>query len=88
MEEATLAGVVIIIMGMIEAFKLAGFPKKYSALLALVFGVIGMIAVALQTGSQDYVGAIKAGLIVGLMSAGLYSSTKPVVKNLLRMARK
>ena len=58
------------IIAAVEAIKATGFPAKYSALLAVGFGVIfgyGM-------------GDVMTGLTIGLAASGTYSGAKALLK--------
>jgi hypothetical protein len=69
--------VVPIIIAIVELFKGLGVPVKFSALIAVVVGmVIGVIY--LHPGDIKY--GIFDGVIYGLTAAGLYSGTKNAVQ--------
>ena len=58
------------ILALVEAFKLAGFPKNFAALLSIFCGIVfGLI-----------IGDAVTGLIIGLAASGLYSGSKNIIK--------
>lgn len=69
--------IVGIIIGLVEVLKKAGLPKKFIPLASLTFGIIAGVVYVNPTN-------IKAGIIVGMMlgltSSGLYSSTKNTIE--------
>jgi len=68
-----------IIIALTQLAKAAGFPQKFSALLAAGLGVgAGFLYLAPGDPAQ----AVLKGLAVGLAAAGLYSSTKNTVQAL------
>ncbi len=65
--------IIPIIVAIVELFKGLGLPKKFAALLSVVLGgIIG--AFFLEKG--DIKTNIFIGIVYGLSSAGLYSTTK------------
>ncbi|WP_246569888.1 hypothetical protein [Lentibacillus saliphilus] len=68
-----------IIIGITEVAKLAGLPKKFAPLLALVLGIAAGLTYA-SPGSIK--GGILVGIALGLSSVGLYSGTRTmIIKN-------
>lgn len=66
-----------IIVTLVEIFKKAGLPKKFSPFIALVFGLI--VGILLER-SGDIKKGILNGIIIGTSSSGLYSSGKEIYK--------
>jgi uncharacterized membrane protein YGL010W len=69
--------IIPLILGIVELFKRAGIPKKYSPFIAVILGLLfGIFYMATN---------IKEGIIVGLMlglsASGLYSGTKNMTKS-------
>ena len=68
--------IIPIIIGIVEVFKRAGLPNKYSPVVSLLLGVIfGILYV------QPLLNGIIVGLMVGLSATGLYSGSKNIFKN-------
>ncbi|WP_434564892.1 hypothetical protein PQ689_00285 [Thermoanaerobacterium thermosaccharolyticum] len=66
-----------LIIGLVEVVKQIGLPKKYSALVALVFGIaLGILYIA----PGDTLKGILLGTAMGLGASGLYSTTKNTVE--------
>jgi L-cystine uptake protein TcyP (sodium:dicarboxylate symporter family) len=71
--------IIPIIIAIVELFKGLGVPVKFSALIAVVVGmVIGVIY--LHPGDLKY--GIFDGVIYGLTAAGLYSGAKNTVQQI------
>lgn len=65
--------IIPIIIGIVEVFKRAGLPNKYSPIVSLLLGVIfGILYV------QPLLDGITLGLVIGLSATGLYSGSKNV----------
>lgn len=68
--------IVPIVLGLTQAIKMTAIPERYSAIIAIVVGIM----IAFVTGSGVPWGQnTLAGVIYGLSAAGLYSGTKAVV---------
>lgn len=66
-----------LIIGLVEVVKQIGLPKKYSALVSLVFGItLGILYIA----PGDALKGILLGTAMGLGASGLYSTTKNTVE--------
>lgn len=74
--EISMAVLVAVIIGLTQVAKMAGLPSKYAPLLAIIFGVLGTLSLSLFSVTAN---TIIAGLVVGLMSMGLYSGTKTTI---------
>lgn len=60
-----------IVLGLTEAVNIAGLAKRWSALLAILLGILGAFLIA------GYgTGSVIGGIIAGLTAAGLWSGTK------------
>lgn len=71
--------IIPIIIAIVELFKGLGVPVKFSALIAVVVGMlIGVIY--LHPGDIKY--GIFDGIIFGLTAAGLYSGTKNTLEQM------
>lgn len=57
------------VLGIVQAFKIAGLPAKYSPIVAIVIGAALYIAVS--GFSPDH---IVTGIVIGLSAVGLYES--------------
>lgn len=64
-----------VILGVVQAIKMAGIPKKYSALIAIVLG-----AGAASALNGFDMNSLLQGIAAGLSAAGLYSGTKATLK--------
>ena len=70
---------VIFIIGVVEVFKRAGLPNKYSPLASLVLGFFfGILFI------ESFKEGIIVGMLLGLSATGLYSGSK----NLMEMNNK
>lgn len=68
--------IIPLIIGVVEMFKKAGLPAKYSPFIAVIIGILlGVFFLASNTKE-----GIIIGLMVGLSASGLYSSTKNIVE--------
>jgi hypothetical protein len=64
-----------IVLGLTQVFKQFDFPKRFVPIFAIVMGIlISFIATAGGVGEQAL-----SGIVVGLMSVGLYSGGKTVI---------
>lgn len=79
MQEMEVYGVAIIpvIVGLIEAAKRGGLPKRFSPVLALALGILAGV-VYLDTESMKE--GVLQGIAIGLASVGLYSGSRHVMK--------
>ena len=69
--------VIPLIVGIVELFKQIGLPSKFSAIVAVVLGiVIGIIYLS----PDDIKKGILLGISLGLAASGLYSGTKSTVE--------
>lgn len=57
------------VLGIVQAFKIAGLPVKYSPIVSIVIGAILYIAVS--GFSPEH---IVTGIVIGLSAVGLYES--------------
>lgn len=69
------AALVAVITGLVELIKGVGFPKRFSPLLALLFG----LAAGYFYVSPDAQGILQ-GIVMGLASVGLYSGPKNLTR--------
>ncbi|MCJ7843440.1 hypothetical protein MUB24_21695 [Lederbergia sp. NSJ-179] len=69
--------VIPLIIGLVEAFKIAGVSKRFLPLIAIgvgiVIGIVYMTELNLKQG-------ILVGIILGLSASGLYSGTKNTIE--------
>ncbi|MBO0994631.1 hypothetical protein [Bacillus sp. SD088] len=66
-----------LIVGLVEAFKIAGVGKRFLPLIAIGVGiVIGIVYVT----EYDLKQGILVGTILGLSASGLYSGTKNTIE--------
>lgn len=72
MNITVLAGMVPIILGLVQALKAAGLPTRFAPIVSVV---IGVGCVGLVSGSFG-ISSILIGVITGLSSAGLWSGVK------------
>lgn len=68
-------GSVPIVIGVTSAIKQIGLPSQYAPLVSILFG----ISVLFLTGAIWQV-VIAQGIIVGLVSSGLYSGSKALIE--------
>lgn len=68
--------VIPLIIGVVEMFKKAGLPVRFSPFVAVTFGIIlGVYFIA-----NDVREGIIIGIMYGLSASGLYSGTKNMVE--------
>ncbi|MGE5630070.1 MAG: hypothetical protein ACM3TR_03110 [Caulobacteraceae bacterium] len=71
--------VVPVILAIVELAKGLGFPKKFSAIAAVVLGIlIGIFFID----PNDIRSGIFKGIVYGLTASGLYSGTKNTMQQL------
>ena len=70
------AGIIGIILGLVQVIKNFGVPKKYLAIVALGLGIGLKVLISGPTVENALIGAV-----LGLSSSGLYSGGKSIVKN-------
>ncbi|MBO0994626.1 hypothetical protein [Bacillus sp. SD088] len=69
--------IIPLIIGLVEAFKIAGVSKRFLPLIAIGIGnVIGIVYVT----ELDLKQGILVGTILGLSASGLYSGTKNTIE--------
>lgn len=74
------AGQVALIIGLAEAVKGIGFPKRYIPIFDIVLGLISGLVVY---GYEYHLGLVKGfmlGLAIGLSACGLFSGIKNILK--------
>lgn len=74
------AGQVALIIGLAEAVKSIGFPKRYIPIFDIVLGLISGLVVY---GYEYHLGLVKGfmlGLAIGLSACGLFSGIKNILK--------
>ena len=76
MDFAVDAAMVGVVMALVQGAKEIGLPVKFAPLLAVVLGV-GFVVGRQATVDYD---AVYAGILTGLIAAGLYSGTKAVTQ--------
>lgn len=69
--------VIPIIVGLIEAAKAGGLPKRFAPILALILGVAAGV---IYLNPDSIKGGLLQGIAAGLASVGLYSGTSNVMK--------
>lgn len=57
------------VLGIVQAFKVAGLPKKFSPILAMI---VGLVMYASMEGITP--GNIITGIVIGLSAVGLYTT--------------
>ncbi|MFR9296587.1 MAG: hypothetical protein ACLVLI_02595 [Aedoeadaptatus pacaensis] len=57
------------VLGIVQAFKIAGLPTKYSPIVAILVGAVMYVAVAGISPEH-----IVTGVVIGLSAVGLYES--------------
>lgn len=70
-----------VVVGLVEAFKVAGLPTKFAPLLSVILGVVYSIGAIVVSAQTEQINAILKGVIIGLVSSGLYSGVKATIKN-------
>ena len=74
------AGQVALIIGLAEAVKGIGFPKRYIPIFDIVLGLISGLVVY---GYEYHLGLVRGfmlGLAIGLSACGLFSGIKNILK--------
>lgn len=64
-----------IVMALVSIAKNVGLPNQYAPLVAILFGAIGTVGLAVF----DFPTVLN-GIVVGLTASGLYSGVKTTVK--------
>ena len=57
------------VLGIVQAFKIAGLPAKYSPIVAILVGAVIYVAIAGISPTN-----IITGIVIGLSAVGLYES--------------
>lgn len=57
------------VLGIVQAFKIAGLPAKYSPIVAILVGAVIYVAMAGISPAN-----IVTGIVIGLSAVGLYES--------------
>lgn len=57
------------VLGIVQAFKIAGLPAKYSPIVAILVGAVIYVAMASISPAN-----IITGVVIGLSAVGLYES--------------
>lgn len=81
--DPTLAGTasVPLIVGLVQAAKMAGLPGHLAPALAIILGVLASLATSYGI-HQQWITAVEAGLYLGLTAGGLYSGSRAVAQQL------
>ena len=80
MGEYARAGIVPLLIGILQIFKRLGLDTKYIPLLSLGLGIIVSLVLF---DSESIRAAIIQGIYFGLSAVGLYSGTKNTVEKIL-----
>lgn len=72
-----------LVAGLVELAKRSGLPAKFSPLVAVLLGMVAGVAYIAPANDATWSVGILAGVVVGLVTSGLYSSGK----NLIEAAR-
>jgi L-cystine uptake protein TcyP (sodium:dicarboxylate symporter family) len=67
-----------VITGLVKATNSLGIPKKYSPIMAIVYGILGGI---FYLTPGDLLKGVLYGIVLGLSAVGLYSGTKNFLQN-------
>ena len=67
-----------VIIGLVDALKGYGLPKKWWPVVSVILGVCGGVFYMFP---GDWVSGVLSGLVMGLSAGGLYSGGKVVVKS-------
>ncbi|SHG89095.1 holin [Tepidibacter thalassicus] len=67
-----------LIIGITQAIKIAGLPKKFAPIVSLVLGII--MCVFFES-KGDIKQSVLDGIILGLTASGLFSGYKSMTKN-------
>ncbi|NLW08046.1 MAG: hypothetical protein GX039_08765 [Clostridia bacterium] len=68
---------VLLIMGIVQLAKNAGFPSKFAGLLAVAIGILASVGYTMFQEAELF-RALVTGIALGLAAAGLYSTQKNV----------
>ena len=75
---------IAVIMALVEWLKKVGLPAQWlpyaSMGLGIAMGVLAAVAQKMPTTLQEWLGAITAGLVLGLSASGLYDLGKGLLK--------
>lgn len=77
-QEVVLAGVpgAVLVMALVQLVRGYGLPTRYAPLASVVAGVAVALLVEVSVvvpGSRDWIGALVAGLVLGLSATGAHS---------------
>lgn len=75
--QATDVILIAVIIGLVEAAKWSGLPKRFAPGLSLVLGVVGGIVYIFP---GDVAMGVLIGLVMGLSASGMYSGTKATLE--------
>ena len=67
-----------IIVGLVDALKGYGLPKKWWPIVSVLLGVCGGV---LYLFPGEWVSGVLSGLVMGLSACGVYSGGKVVIRN-------
>ncbi|PID23256.1 hypothetical protein CSV61_02075 [Sporosarcina sp. P3] len=67
-----------VIVGLVDALKGYGLPKKWWPVVSVLLGVGGGVVYVYP---GDWVSGVLSGLVMGLSAGGLYSGGKVVARN-------
>lgn len=69
-----------VVAGLVELAKRSGLPAKFSPLVAVLVGVIAGVAYIAPANDASWSVGVLAGIMVGLVTSGLYSSSKNILE--------
>ncbi len=77
--------IIPVIIALVELFKGLGLPKKFAALISVIFGaIIGIFYIE----NNDIKTRIFLGIVYGLSASGLYSTTKNSIEGFIDIKNK
>jgi len=77
--------IIPVIVALVELFKGLGLPKKFAALISVIFGaIIGIFYIE----NNDIKTRIFLGIVYGLSASGLYSTTKNSIEGFIDIKNK
>ena len=77
--------IIPVIIALVELLKGLGLPKKFAALISVIFGaIIGIFYIE----NNDIKTRIFLGIVYGLSASGLYSTTKNSIEGFIDIKNK
>lgn len=76
------ASALLLIVGVVQVAKQAGFPSKYAGILALTLGIVGGAIVGLSDSEIGIIPGIVQGMLAGLGASGAWSTGRGIAQSI------